>query len=71
MPVFSEITGICLKEISDLIGQLIIACTPVKGKKGIKKARLIRERKRLEKSADDMIDHIIKYITALEELMKP
>ncbi|MCP4111880.1 MAG: hypothetical protein GY749_41190 [Desulfobacteraceae bacterium] len=66
VPVFSELMGVCLKEISDLIGQLIIVCTPVKGKKGVGKARLIRERERLEKSADDMIRHIIKYITGLE-----
>ncbi|MCP4100721.1 MAG: hypothetical protein GY750_04750 [Lentisphaerae bacterium] len=66
VPVFSELMGVCLKEIGDLIGQLIIVCTPVKGKKGVKKARLMRERKRLEKSADDMTDRIIKYITRLE-----
>ncbi len=66
VPVFSELMGVCLKEISELIGELIIACNPVKGKKAVKKARLIPERKRLEKSADDMIDNIIKYITALE-----
>ncbi|MCP4105007.1 MAG: hypothetical protein GY749_05655 [Desulfobacteraceae bacterium] len=66
VPVFSELMGVCLKEIGDLIGQLIIVCTPVKGKKGVKKARLTRERKRLEKSADDMTGRIIKYITGLE-----
>ncbi len=26
VPVFSELMGICLKEISELIGELIIAC---------------------------------------------
>ncbi len=66
VPVFSEVPGVCLKEVSELIGQLIIVCTPAKGKKGVKKARLTRERRRLEKSADDMTEHMIKYLTKSE-----
>ncbi|MDM8525937.1 DUF6431 domain-containing protein [Desulfococcaceae bacterium HSG8] len=66
LPVFSELTAVCLREIGDLIGQLITVCVPVKGKRGAKKARLIRERRRLEKSVDKMIGHIIKYLAASE-----
>ena len=63
VPMFSSLLIGCLKEISLYIGELIILCIPVKGKKGVKQARLIQERKRLEKLADDMLKNIEKCLS--------
>ncbi|MDM8526456.1 DUF6431 domain-containing protein, partial [Desulfococcaceae bacterium HSG8] len=63
VPVFSELMAVFLKDVSELVGQLIVICVPANGKKGVKKARLTRERRRLEKSADGMIGRIIKCLT--------
>lgn len=67
VPVFSDMLVSLLNEISSLIGELIVECTPVKGKRGVKKARQIKERKRFEKSIDNMIKHIEEYLLKLKQ----
>lgn len=64
-PIFSDMLGGFLKEISALIGEFIVQCIPVKGKKGVRKSQLIKERRRLEKSIDDMLRHIEEYLVKL------
>ena len=66
VPIFGDLLGSCLKEFSELIGQLIIECVPLEGKRSVKKARLIQERNRLNKSVNDMVRHIEKYLEELK-----
>lgn len=54
-----------LKKISMLVSDLVIECIPVKGKKKVSKIRLIRERKRIENSVNNMLGHIEKYLAEL------
>ena len=58
--------SIYLKKISVLIEKFILKCTPVNGKKGIKKEQLIKERKGFEKSVDNMLEHIGAYLLQLK-----
>ncbi|QTA86536.1 hypothetical protein [Desulfonema magnum] len=66
VPMFNSLLTGCLKELSLYIGQLIVLCVPVRGKKGVRRARLIQERKRLEKSVEDMLRSIEKCLTRSE-----
>jgi len=52
-----------------LIADLITECAPVKGKKRVKKPRLIYEQENLRKSINEMLNHIKEYIRGLRPIL--
>ncbi len=66
LPIFNILLSSYLKQVSKLIEQLIAMCIPLKGKKGIKKEQSIKERERLEKAVDNMLENIGTYLFKLK-----
>lgn len=63
---FSLLLGMCLKELGELIGQLMVICKPLAGKKEVKKSRPILEQSTLFQSIERMLDHIGNYLNELK-----
>ena len=55
-----------VKDLGELIGQLIVVCSPVRGKRRVKKSHLIREQKSLCKSVNEMLAHIETHLSELK-----
>lgn len=60
---FYGVSSLCLAEISQLIGQLILTCSTSNGKKKEKQSQRIQEREKLYKSINEMIAHIERYLS--------
>lgn len=65
-PTFNSMLGMCLENLAQLIGQLIVTCSPVRGKKRIKKTRLIRQQERLFRSIAKMLESTEAYLSKLK-----
>ncbi|MCP4156216.1 MAG: hypothetical protein GY757_51360 [bacterium] len=52
-----------------MIADLITECTPVKGKKLIKKSRLIYQQQNIRKSVSNMLNHIKEYIWEIQPIV--
>ena len=63
---FSLLLGVCLKELGELIGQLMVKCKPLAGKKEIKKARRSQDQTNLFQSLEKMLEHIARYLNEAE-----
>ncbi len=59
---FNRAFGLWMETVGKLIADLITECSPVKGKKRVKKSRLIYEQENLRKSINNMLNHIKEYI---------
>lgn len=68
LPIFNILLSIYLKKVSVLIEELILNNTPSNGKKGIKRELLTKERKRFEKSVNNMLEHIGTYLLQLKTM---
>ena len=59
---FNVLIGMCIREIGQMIEQLIIKCEPLPGKKGVKKSCLNHEQETLCQSIEGMLKHIEEYL---------
>jgi len=66
VPAFCRILGVSIQKIGMLIGELVVSCTPDKGKKGEKKKRSIREREGILNSLSTMVGNLVERSKLLE-----
>jgi hypothetical protein len=59
---FNKAVELWVETVGMLIADLITECTPVKGKKRVKKSRLIYQQENLRKTINKMLNHIKGYI---------
>jgi len=59
---FNRAFGLWADTVGMLISDLITVCTPAKGKKRVKKSRLIYQQDNLRKTINKMLNHIKEYI---------
>ena len=62
LSTFNMLVGLCIREIGQMIEDLIAICKPLPGKKGVKKSSLIEEQENLCQSINSMLNHIEVYL---------
>ena len=63
---FHDIIGLCIMEIHGLIGQLMLECKPVKGKKGVSHSRKLSQYQKFMKTISDMLVHLANQVKKFE-----
>ena len=66
---FNRAFGLWFETVGNLIADLITECSPVKGKKRVKKSRLIYQQQNIRKSVHCMLNHIKEYIRDLRPIV--
>jgi hypothetical protein len=62
LATFNMLAGTCIREIGQMIEQLIVKCEPLPGKKEVKKSSLNHEQETLCQSIKGMLKHIEDYL---------
>ena len=63
---FNAVLGFYIKEIGEMIGELILTCSPVKGKRGISKPRRAYEYRNLFKTINKMLSDMEEKLNKAE-----
>jgi len=66
---FNRAFCLWLETVGALIVDLITECSPVKGKKQVKKSRLIFQQQKIRKSINQMLSHIKEYLLELRPIV--